>query len=517
MFHYVRSLAIVALLLLSAGVDAAVKLPAVISANMVLQREEPVQVWGWADAGEKVTVTFAGQSVSTTADAQGNWSVKLKPMKASSEGRPLTVKGANEIKLDNVLVGEVWIASGQSNMQWTVSRSANAQKEIAAADYPHIRFFTVRREPFPKPQNDTVGQWLPVSPETAKGDLTAVGYFFARELYKELNVPVGILNTNWGGTVAEAWTPREHLLSQPSLKYLIDQYEQRLAGYDEAKARAEHEKALAQWKEQAARAKAEGKKPPRQPQMAKPPGKFQNSPTTLYNGMIHPIINYAVRGAIWYQGESNVGRAYEYRTLFPAMIQSWRDRFANPDMPFYFVQLAPYHYNYQSHGKHMLPEQWESQLLTLKHVPHTGMAVTTDITTINDIHPPNKQDVGKRLALWALAKDYGKNVPFSGPIYQDVKITGDKAIVSFEHAKGLKAADGKPLTHFQIAGADRQWHDAAARIEGDTVVVTSDKVQKPVAVRFAWHNVAVPNLVNGAGLPASPFRTDDWPLETQPK
>jgi sialate O-acetylesterase len=486
---------------------------------MVIQRDKPATLWGWADAGEKVTVTFADQTVTTTADAKGEWTVALKPLKASAEGRTLTVAAENTIVVENVLVGEVWIASGQSNMQWTLSKSGDAQKHIAAANHPHIRFFTVERKPAGEPQVDAKGQWLAVTPETAAGDLTAVGYHFAVELQRELKVPVGILNTNWGGTVAEAWTPREFLLSKPNLKYLVEKYDDAAENYDSQKDQKRYEEAMVKWKAAAEAAKAANKPAPRQPAKPTHPSGNQNSPSTLYNGMIHPFIHMAVRGAIWYQGESNVNRAYEYRTLFPTMIAAWRSRFGIVDMPFYFVQLAPYDYNRgNAAGAQNLPELWDAQLFTLNTVANTGMPVITDIATLNDIHPPNKVDVGKRLALWALAKTYNRsNLFHSGPIFSKATVTGDKIALSFQHDASLASRDGKPLSHFTIAGADQKFKPATATIEGKQIIVASPEVPNPVAVRFAWSNTAEPNLINASRLPASPFRTDDWPLNTQPK
>jgi sialate O-acetylesterase len=310
------------------------------------------------------------------------------------------------------------------------------------------------------------------------------------------------------------------LEAEPSLKQLPERWDQQVATYDPARAAAGYEKALAAWQTQADAAKAENKPAPRKPNPPTAPDLSPGRPANLYNGMIAPLLPLSVKGAIWYQGESNVGRAHQYKTLFPAMIRNWRADFREPNMPFHFVQIAPYRYNKTNPNADRTPcaELWEAQLHTLKTVPHTGMAVTTDIGNLDDIHPTNKQDVGVRLALWALSKDYGKTgITYSGPVYQSAKVEGSKVRLSFEHATGLKAADGKPLGEFTIAGEDKVFSPAEAKVEGNTVLVQSATVPKPVAVRFGWHEEAQPNLVNAAGLPASPFRTDDFPMVTEGK
>jgi sialate O-acetylesterase len=451
---------------------AAVKLPSVIGDNMVLQRGQAVPIWGWAEKGEEVTVGIAGQTVSAKADDQGRWKVCLAKLET---GGPLemTIKApSGNVTLKNILVGDVWICSGQSNMEMGVAGAKNGKEEIAAADYPQIRLFTVAKTRAQQPATDCKGCWDECNPKTITkgvwGGFSASAYFFGRTLHKELKVPIGLIHTSWGGTPAQSWTSRKALEAEPKLKGVH--------GSD------------------------------------------------LYNGMIAPLIPLAIRGAIWYQGESNVGGAYQYRTLFPTMIANWRTDWAQGDFPFYFVQIAPFHYNRPGKdGKPVDPrrlgacaELWEAQLLTLKNVPNTGMAVTTDITDLNDIHPKNKQEVGRRLALWALAKTYGQNVVCSGPIYKSMAVEGGKVRLTFDCADGLKAADGKPLGLFTIAGADQKFVPAEAQVDGQTVVVSSKEVAQPAAVRFAWREDAQPNLVNGAGLPASPFRTDEWKGVTQP-
>ena len=441
----------------AATAAAVLRLPAVFGDNMVLQQGQPVPIWGWADKGEEVTVSVAGQTRTAIAGEDGRWKIVLDKLDV---GQPLTIsiKGSsgNAITLKNVLVGEVWVCSGQSNMELRVADCKDAQREIAAADYPKIRLFNVVKKPAAAPETDCVGDWKECSPATVP-NFSAAAYYFGRQLHRDLGVPIGLIETAWGGTPAEFWTSRKTLEANPALRPLA--------------------------------------------------GQGQSS--QLYNGMIAPLIPYAIRGAIWYQGESNVSRAMQYHTLFPAMIANWRADWGQGDFPFGFVQIAPF--RYQGQNPACAAELWEAQLLTLKSVPNTGMVVTTDIGDVKDIHPKNKQEVGRRLALWALAKVHGRRLVYSGPIYRSMSVEGGAIRLRFYHAAGgLAASDGKPLREFTIAGADGKFVPAAATIDGDTVVVRSDQVSQPVAVRYAWRDDATPNLANKEGLPASPFRTDVW-------
>ena len=521
MTHTSYRLPLAALLLSASALPSAhadVRLPKILSDHMVLQAGKPSTFWGWADSGEKVTVAINGKSASTTADAAGKWSVSLN-IPASKTPLEMTVSGKNSVKISDILIGEVWICSGQSNMEWTVKQSDKAAEEAAAANYPLIRHFKVTKTPASTPQEDLQGAWVVCSPETV-GDFSAVGYFFGRDLHKKLGEkPIGLIGSNWGGTAAEAWASRASLEANPSLKPLLERWDQQVATYDPAKAQQNYEKAKEAWTTQAATAKAEGKPAPRQPTPPVAPAQNPNRPANLYNGMIAPLLPLAVKGAIWYQGESNVSRAHQYKTIFPLMIQNWRTDFKQPELPFYFVQIAPYKYN-KTPNSDTTPcaELWEAQFETLKKVPFTGMAVTMDVGNLDNIHPTNTQDVGHRLALWALSKDYGVGgLTYSGPLYKEAKIEGDKVRISFEHAKGLKSKDDAALSFFTIAGEDKVFVPAEAKIEGSTLVVTSKDVAKPVAVRFAWREDAVPNLVNGENLPASPFRTDSFPMVTEGK
>jgi sialate O-acetylesterase len=430
-------------------------------------------------------------------------------MNSPKTGGPyeMTISGKNTITLKNIMVGEVWVCSGQSNMQMSVKSSVNAEQEIAAADYPDIRLFTVERKVAEQPQSDCVGNWTLCSPQTVPG-FSAVAYYFGRGLHEELDVPIGLIHTSWSGTPAEAWTRRGILKEEGDFAPILERYDDAVAKYPQAK--EEFEQKVIEWKEAAEKAKAEGEKIPRRPGAPLGPG-HPHSPSGLYNAMIAPLIPYGIGGAIWYQGESNASRAYQYRKLFGRMIQNWRKDWGQGKFPFLFVQLA----NFRAVNPQPSESDWaelrEAQLMTLA-LPNSGMAVIIDIGDANDIHPKNKQDVGKRLALWALAKSYGKELVYSGPIYKSMKIEGEKIILRFDHVGGgLVAGPDEPLKGFAIAGADRKFVWAEAKIDGDSVVVSSDEVSAPAAVRYAWADNPVCNLYNEEGLPASPFRTDDWP------
>lgn len=482
---YAFRFALVAVVLtvhLISPVRAEVSIPSVIGSHMVLQRDVACPIWGWAAADEEVTVEFAGQKLTAKPDAAGKWLVRLQPLKANAAGQVMTIRGKNTLTLDDILVGEVWLCSGQSNMEWTVASSNNPAEEISAGNHPRIRHIKIPHVPTQKPQDNVQSDgWKAATPQTV-ASFTAVGYYFGRELMKELDVPVGLIGSNWGGTRIEPWTPPVGFQQVPALKAIAEQLDKfplirKQADKNDPKKIIEsvdHQSALA-----------------------------------LYNGMIHPLVPFAIRGALWYQGESNNGEGMVYFEKMKALISGWRSVWNNPEMPFLFVQLAPYTYGGNPPDPTRLPGIWEAQTAALS-IPNTGMAVTTDIGNIKDIHPKNKQEVGRRLALWALAKTYGKSgIVYSGPLYKSMKVEGNRIRLSFDYsAAGLKSLDGKPLTYFTIAGEDKQFVDATAEIDGDTVVVSSDKVANPSAVRFAWTQIAEPNLGNSAGLPASPFRTD---------
>ncbi len=647
-----------ALLLTSNAVHAEVRLPAIIGDGMVIQRGLDAKIWGWADPGEMINVQASWSDVarSAAANADGQWLVYLEPAEA---GGPHTIDisdSAGSITLENVMSGEVWICSGQSNMQWAVTHADAPLTEIAAADYPDIRVFTVQRVPHIRPVDDCNGSWSACTPQTIP-NFSAVAYFFGRHLHQELGVPIGLISTNWGGTRVEAWTSDETLAELRDMETELQQLNamrgdpeslernrqaaqqrwwanldkvdqgavenwrdadaddslwysmrlpalwettqlgahdgvvwfrraidlpqrwtegevtlalgpiddmdttyvngQRVGGYEtpgnhqrpreyvvpasllrqgsnvitvrvvdtggaggfggtaeqmflrRSDADGEETISLAErWRYQVGAKMSDLGRFPNQSPF------HQNSPTALFNGMIAPILNYGIRGAIWYQGESNVRNAWHYRERFPAMITDWRQHWGRDDFPFYYVQIAPFGYG---GDQGQAAELREAQLLTLS-LPNVGMAVTMDIGNPRNIHPTNKQDVGKRLAFCALAQTYNRsNVPFSGPMCRSHAIEDNAIRLRFDDTDEGLVCRGDALTHFTIAGADRKFVEAEAVIDGDSIIVTSDAVSDPVAVRFAWGAADEPNLFNGVGLPASSFRTDDWPGLTQPK
>jgi sialate O-acetylesterase len=635
---------------------AEVKLPALIGDNMVIQQGVKACVWGWADQGEPVSVTMGGQSAMDTADTEGRWKVRIGPFPAGGPYE-LEISGKNTVILKNVLVGEVWVGSGQSNMEWQMQNALNGEEEVSHAHYPQLRLFTVTRATSLSPQEDVQGRWVVCTPEVA-GYFSAVAYFFGRELQQTLNVPVGLIHSSWGGTPAEAWTSRETLASDTELKPMVDSLDRALKGLPEAQ--SSYKKAQAKWEEKnylqdpgnkglelgyarydcseegwqemnlpkmwessgllidgavwfrrvvdipelwagkdltlrlgsiddfdhtyfngvkvgetgketpnfwtvpreyiipgayvhagrnviAVRVfdhygsggfsgfpadmalslpgsdpiplagkwlyKVElGVEPVKVDFSTTPPAPFgggnPNTPTVLYNAMIAPLISYPIHGVIWYQGESNVGRALQYQKLFPMMIRNWRAAWNMGDFPFLYVQLANYLEKKTEPGESGWAELREAQLKTLDE-PAAGMAVIIDIGEADDIHPKNKQDVGHRLALWALAKTYDHDIEYSGPLYQSFVIQGNKVRIRFSHVQGLHTSNSGEVQGFSIAGADGKFRWADAKIEGNEVVVWSDSVTQPAAVRYGWADNPDVNLYNGAGLPASPFRTDN--------
>jgi sialate O-acetylesterase len=491
---------------------ADVKLPALFSDHMVLQRDLSAPVWGWADAGEAVTVSIAGQSQSTKTAADGTWSIKLDKLKA---GGPFTmvVKGNNALTIQDVLVGEVWLGSGQSNMALTVQNSQDPAKETASANFPKIRVFTVKRREAVTPQKDCEGQWILCSPETA-GRFSAAAYFFGRDLHQQLGVPVGLITAAVGATPIEGWTSLPAQEGKKELKPVFRPWDEKLkVPYDDAAAQAQYQTRMEAWKQAAATRKAEGKAAGDPPEKPVHPREHKSYPANLFNGMIAPIIPYAIRGAIWYQGENNAQGEFSklYATQLPLLIQDWRERWGQGDFPFAWVQLPNY---IKVKGGIGAETDWafmrESMLGCLSTVKNSGMAVTIDIGDPSQIHPKDKVPVGQRLALWARASVYGEKIPFSSPLPAGFKISGNEVTLSFTHTDGGLVARGGDLKGFVIAGADKKWFPAEARIAGDQVVVSSPEVKAPVAARYAWADNPDCNLYNGAGLPASPFRTDTW-------
>jgi sialate O-acetylesterase len=527
-------LALLTLLAASAAgtARAEVKLHPLFCDHMVLQRGKDSKVFGTAAAGEAVAVKLTAANnwtgeAKATADKDGKWVAALAAPTAGLN-YTLTATGTDgkAVTVNDVAVGDVWICSGQSNMEWKVNglrKDNQAEKVAAQAENPAIRLFTLQRKVSPTPirtlaVTKTEGLWRTCTPESVM-DFSAVGYFFGRDIAAAEKVPVGLISTNWGGTPAEAWTSRGALEAESVLKYYVDGLDKLLAANADPKVtEAKYKADLAKWKVAADKAKAENKKAPRAPQKPAAGGVGPNSPSALYNGMIAPLLPVSVKGAIWYQGESNAGRAKEYRTLMPTMILDWREKFGQKDLPFFMVQLAPYGNGNADRVEYA--ELRDAQYATTLKLPKVGIAVITDAGDLGDIHPQKKEPAGRRLALAARAIAYGDQVEFSGPVYKpnSLAVDGDKATVAFTHAAGLATA-GKPgeVHGFTVCGDDKVFHPATAVIEGETVVVKCDKVSKPVAVRYGWVNFAKPelNLTNAAGIPAVPFRTDDFPLTTK--
>ena len=489
---------------LSCSLPAEIKLPSILGNNMVIQKDQPVNIWGQAEPNEKITVQLGEEIARATADNNGFWEVTLKSRKANGQSLQMTISGtqSQNITLENILVGEVWICSGQSNMQWSMLQTHSPIPEIQRADYPGIRLFYVPRKISTLPQNDVDTEWEICNPETI-GPFSAVAYYFGREIHTELDIPVGLINSNWGGTRIEPWTPdsgftREALgtLYKNNLKEALPKLED--------------------WIKKAAQALKNDTYIHPQPQIPVHPHQNNRTPTVLYNAMIHPLIRFPIRGAIWYQGEANRNDGLEYTAKMEALIKGWRSAWKVGNFPFYYVQLAPFNYGYTFINDesdildfYRLPLIWEAQRNALE-IPNTGMAVVTDITNLYDIHPRNKKDVGYRLALWALAKTYGKTgFVFSGPLYKSMATEGNKIRITFEHTgSGLKSLNNHPLSWFEIAGENGVFLKAKAEIDGHTVLVWNKRIDKPTAVRFGWHQLATPNLGNKDGLPASPFRTN---------
>jgi sialate O-acetylesterase len=496
---------------------AELKLPLVFSDHMVFQHGIKAPIWGWADAGSDVSITFQGQSLTAKADASGKWQAAFAPLKVSAEAAQMNVKSGDQtVTVSDILVGEVWLCSGQSNMEWSVKSSDNAEQEIANANYPLIRHIKPARNPQMFPQDAFKdAAWTVCTPENVPG-WTAVGYFFGHHLHKELNnVPIGLLNCSWGGTRIEPWTPRigfqliketndifsELLVKDPS----TDQYKQLANNYL---------KAVSDWLEASKKNvidKTTITQPPAYPQEIVAYTSHQ-SPTMLYNGMVNPLVPFAIKGSIWYQGESNHGEGMRYVDKTKALVEGWRNVWGIKDLPYYYVQIAPYQYG--SEDPKRLADFWVAQAEIETQIPNTGMVVVSDIGNLKNIHPTNKQDVGKRLANFALVKDYGKTgIVYHGPAFKSMKTEADKIVLTFDHVgSGLASRDDKPLNEFQIGSAEKTWTDANATITGkDTVEVSADGVTNPVVVRFAYHKLATPNLMNKEGLPAQTFMAGEIP------
>jgi len=506
-------LAFVSALTLALATRADITLAPLFRDHAVLQCDKPLPVWGRAGAGEHISVTFRGQTVTATADpADGRWIVYLAPVAASTQPAELTVTGKNTVRVTDVLTGEVWLCSGQSNMERKVSQTLNAAQEIATANNPLIRVITIKRRESDTPLADaeTTGWQLP-TPQTAP-DFTAVGYYFARDLQPRLGVPIGIIHSSWGGTQIESWISAATLNTTPAFAAVTQRWQKTLADHPAAKAAYDKTISARAAEQAAAKAKNAPPKTATYPYIRPPAGPgHQDTPSGLFNAMINPLLPYALRGILWYQGESNAARANEYHALFAAMITQWRANLGQGDIPFYWVQLP----NYKNNAKADATD-WaflrEAQAQTLA-LPATAQAVTIDIGEPDNIHPLNKQEVARRLALIARALAYGKTVDYTGPVFASAKRENSALRVTFSKGADGLTARGKPLQSFELAGPDKNFHPATATIDTatNTILVTSRAVPDPVAVRYAWRNSPDANLFNSAGLPAAPFRSDDWP------
>ncbi|MBL8816206.1 MAG: hypothetical protein JNL58_09260 [Planctomyces sp.] len=491
-------------------IAAELRVANVFSDHMILQRNQAVAVWGTADPGEAITVEFAGQSVKGTADATGKWLVRLAPLTASSESRTLKVSAAKPgrgLELQDVVVGEIWLASGQSNMEWEMQMKEDSKADIPAANHPDIRLYAVPLTASMTPQADTNAKWERCTPESVTS-FSAVGYYFGLRLKEEVKVPIGIIQSAWGGTRIEPWTTLEGYDAVPALAAEAASIRARMPGTDQYRdAQLQYIDAAEAWAK-AAREALEKKSPvPPHPGQPETLQAGAGTPTALYNAMIHPLVPFGIRGAIWYQGESNHGEGMHYVERKHALLQSWRKAFQLPELPFYFVQIAPFQYG--NEDPEVLARFWVAQRECMK-LPQTGMAVITDIAEIPDIHPAHKKEVARRLALWALANDYGfKDIDPSGPLYAEHSVDGNQIRVRFSNAEsGLASRDGKPLSDFEVAGEDGKFHKAVAEIDGNSVVVSCPDVPAPRHTRFGWSKLSMPNLMDKDGLPACSFSTN---------
>lgn len=500
--------------------SADVRLPSIFSDHMVLQQNKPIPIWGWADPGEEVTVAIEGKRRAAVAGEDGKWKVMLDSRPAGGPYQ-LVVRAKNSITVDDVLVGEVWICSGQSNMEWPLKDSTDGELEVLAARYPRVRLITMPHVGSQEPQEDFEGEWQFCTPETAE-EFSAVGYYFGRQLQRALDVPVGLIANSWGGSACEAWVSRDRLEADSRYDQLLQYWDQKAETYDHAAALATYEERVRQWKATAVEGNRRNRRRSRrEPPFPKPtnPLEGQHRPANLYNGVLRPIMGYGIRGVIWYQGESNTERAYQYRHLFPLMVQQWRDEWNQGSFPFYWVQLANYKARSADPSESAWAELREAQSKTRRVLPNTGEVVTIDIGEADDIHPRNKREVGQRLARWTLALDYGFNVAYDGPRYTKMEKDGNKIRLRFaigRHADDrLERSEDGEITGFAIAGKDRKFVWAQARVlpssRDGQVEVWSDDVPHPVAVRYAWADNPECNLRSEGKLPVAPFRTDDWP------
>ncbi len=489
--------------LLTPVLRAELVIPAIIGDHMVLQQKQVNPIWGWDTPGTKITVNFAGQNLATTAGADGKWTVKLAPLPANANPQSISISGTSKREITDVLVGEVWMCSGQSNMGYTLGRETNGDIEAAASDLPNLRLIKVPQVGTQELQKDFKGQWQP-SNAASSAKFSAVGFLYGRYLQEILKIPVGLIDNSWGGSAAEAWVRRETLEKEPGFKGLMESTVQR-----EEKIQAEQAKPTAE------KTTAEPAPAPRKPDTYLT---GNSRPGNIFAGVVHPTLGYGIKGVIWYQGESNADRAFEYRSLFPFMISQWRKEWGQGDFPFYWVQLADFKAEKTAPADSAWAELREAQTLTMK-LPNTGQAVIIDVGEGKDIHPRNKQAVAARLVRWALVKDYGLNFPYRSPEFKALSVTGNTATITLDcFDSKLRPFDVNEALGFTICGEDKVWHPAVGTIKGaDAIEVTSPDVATPVAVRYAWADNPVCNLYSESGFPVTPFRTDDFEMITKPK
>ena len=500
-----------------------IRTPAIIGNHMVLQQNHPNPIWGWDLPEQSIEVTISGQNHKTVANSQGYWRVALRPMKASNSPQEMIIQGSSQIKYQNILIGEVWLCSGQSNMGWSLGQADDKDLESMSAKFPNLRLISVPQVGTQDPQNDFNGKWEETTPDSAI-NFSAVGYLFGRRLHQILDVPIGLIDNAWGGSACEAWIPRDRLNQLAAAKPYMDKWEKIEAEFDFEKLQKAYEDKLNIWQAKEIAARQAGKKSAkRRPRAPRNQLTGQHRPSNLYNGVLKPIMGYGMKGAIWYQGESNADRGHAYREIFPLMIQSWREGWKQGDFSFYWVQLADFKDELAAPSTEQTwPELREAQTFTLSKLKNVGEAVIIDVGEGRDIHPRNKQIVANRLVRNALAKDYGVSIPYQSPRYQSMEVKENKIILTFDHVgQGLYCFDIREPTGFTICGEDQNFAWAQAKLVGkDKVEVWAESIEKPTAVRYAWADNPVCNLYRRDGpvtLPMTPFRTDNFPLTTMGK
>jgi len=508
----IKTILIIFSLTLTQGVllNGQLELPSIFGDHMVFQQKQDNPVWGWATPGESVAVSINGQRHTTKADGKGKWKIMLKPLPVGGPYK-LHIEGEqSQFFLDDVMVGEVWICSGQSNMEWPIERTNSAELARLTANHSNIRIITVPRVGTQEPQDDFDGAWELSSSESIQ-QFSAIGYFFGRRLSDALDVPIGLIDNAWGGSAAEAWVRRDVLEEDDIYNGLMSSWEERERTFDFENEIAKWEIKIAEWDAMDEEDRTESR--PRRPRNLLT---GNHRPANIYNGVLHPTIGYGIKGVIWYQGESNAGRAYQYRDLFPLMIDHWRDEWGQGDFPFYYVQLADFQEENEDPEDSSWAELREAQTMTLDKLKNVGQAVIIDVGEGRDIHPRNKHTVADRLARIALARDYKKDIHYMGPSYQSMSVVGSKIVLKFNNVgQGLYSFDTRAPQGFTIAGEDQKFVNATAQIiDSNTMEIWSDEIASPASVRYAWAQNPICNMYSRDGLPMTPFRTDEWQCVT---